>query len=98
MNEKLLPLPRCCDGHADWNCLAEHLCRDFPHVPQEDVLRDLVDARMVTERFAMPPDEALEAGELLVRYRLMLRIGEIPDVARTDPQNHRPNELDSATL
>jgi hypothetical protein len=42
----------------------------------------------VAERFALDGREALDIGELIVRYRLMLTTGQIPDVARTDPQTH----------
>jgi hypothetical protein len=94
VNEKLMPLPRCCSAHEDWNQLGEHLCRDFADVPTDQVLADLVEARVVTERFAMTTTEALDAGEVMVRYRLMLRTGQIPDVARTDPQNHRTADSD----
>lgn len=88
MTERLERLPRCCPQHSDWQELAEHLCRDFPAVAGEQVLRNLLDARSVTARFDLPQAEALDVGELIVRYRLLVSIGEIPDVARTDPQTH----------
>jgi hypothetical protein len=27
-------------------------------------------------------------GELIARYRLLVRMGDLPDVARLDPQSH----------
>jgi hypothetical protein len=88
MTEKLERLPRCCARHTDWPTLVAHLCQDFPAVESEQVLRNVVDARNVAERFNLDLTEALDVGELIVRYRLMLSTGQIPDVARTDPQTH----------
>lgn len=89
MTEKIERLPRCCSHHNDWRVLAEHLGRDFPTVAGEQVLRDVLDAQAVTTRFALDAREALDIGELIVRYRLLLSTNQIADVARTDPQNHR---------
>jgi hypothetical protein len=88
MTDKLERLPRCCAEHADWAQLAEHLCRDFPMVLSEQVLRNVVDAQTVTARFDLKDSDALEVGELIVRYRLLVSTGQVPDVARTDPQTH----------
>lgn len=68
--------------------LAEHLQRDFPTVSCELVLRNVLDARAVTERFDLGDKEALDIGELIARHRLLLTTGAIADVARTDPQTH----------
>jgi hypothetical protein len=81
-------LPRCCLQHPDWQTLAEHLCRDFPTVGRDQILRSLIDAQRVTRRFDLEESDALETGELMVRHRLMLTTGRLPDVARTDPQTH----------
>jgi hypothetical protein len=68
--------------------LADHICRDFPTVGNEQVLRSLIEAQRVTSRFNLAAPDALEVGELMVRHRLMLTAGLLPDVARTDPQIH----------
>jgi hypothetical protein len=88
MTEKLERIQRCCPEHADWQVLTEHLCRDFPSVSRDQVLRNVLDVQAVTERFDLDMREALDVGGLIVRYRLMLSTGEIADVARTDPQTH----------
>ncbi|HVV76434.1 MAG TPA: hypothetical protein VHC43_10390 [Mycobacteriales bacterium] len=88
MTDKLARIARCCPEHSDWQVLAEHLCRDFSSVTREQVLRNVLDAQAVTERFNLAPREALDIGELIVRYRLLLSTGKVPDVARTDPQTH----------
>ncbi|HEX3900736.1 MAG TPA: hypothetical protein VHW74_16410 [Mycobacteriales bacterium] len=81
-------LPRCCLQHSDWQTLAEHLRRDFPTLESEQVLRSLVEAQRVTRRFNLEESDALDVGELMVRHRLMLTTGLLPDAARTDPQTH----------
>lgn len=88
MTDKLERLPRCCAEHESWQVLAEHLCRDFPTVSRDQVLRNILDVQAVGERFDLGLREALDVGGLIVRYRLMLTTGQIPDVARTDPQTH----------
>jgi hypothetical protein len=88
MTDKLEPLQRCCAQHPDWQTLTTHLQRDFPTVSSEQVLRSVLEAQAETERFDLPTGEALDVGELIVRYRLLVSTGEIPDVARTDPQTH----------
>jgi|SRR6185312_17122699 len=88
MSEKLVRLPRCCAEHDNWQVLAEHLCRDFPQIATDQVLRNLLDVQAVAGRFDLNAPEALDIAELIVRYRLMLSTGQIPDVARTDPQTH----------
>jgi hypothetical protein len=81
-------LPRCCHKHEDWATLGEHLTADFPTIPAGDVLRDLAEARWVTERFGLGPEDSLDISELIVRHQLMLLTGELPDVAHLDPQSH----------
>jgi hypothetical protein len=88
MNCKPEPLPRCCPVHTDWGTLALHLRVDFPSVAASEVLRSLHEARMATSRFDLDEEEAIEVGELMVRYRLMLTIGARVDGARIDPQTH----------
>ncbi|HWC36509.1 MAG TPA: hypothetical protein VG650_17005 [Mycobacteriales bacterium] len=91
MSEKLERLPRCCEQHSDWQVLTEHLGRDFPTVSGEQVLRNVLDAQTVTQRFKLDESEAIEIAELIVRYRLLLSTGQLADVARTDPQTHHVN-------
>lgn len=88
MTEQLEPIERCCSQHADWQILTDHLCRDFPDVGAEQVMRNVLDVRSVTNRFGLAQTEALDVGGLIVRYRLLVTTGAIPDVARTDPQTH----------
>ncbi|MGN6474491.1 MAG: hypothetical protein ACTHK4_12700 [Mycobacteriales bacterium] len=88
MTDKLERLPRCCAQHDSWQVLAEHLCIDFPAVSSDQVLRNILDVQAVSQRFDLDDREALDIGELVVRYRLMVATGQIPDVARTDPQTH----------
>lgn len=92
MTEKLERLPRCCAEHHDWQTLAEHLSRDFSTVASDQVLRNVLDVQAVAQRFDLDEREALDVGELIIRYRLMLATGRIPDVARTDPQTHHMRE------
>lgn len=88
MNGRVERLPRCCDRHSDWATLAAHLTRDFPAIPPRDVVRGLLEAQSMTQRFQLDEADALDVGELMVRYRLMLTTGELVDAARTDPQTH----------
>lgn len=88
MIEKVEPITRCCSQHPDWQVLTDHLCRDFPDVDAEQVMRNVVDVQSVTTRFGLGQPEALDVGGLMVRYRLLVTTGVIPDVARTDPQTH----------
>jgi hypothetical protein len=67
-------------------------------VSEERVLRNVLDAQAVTERFDLTESEALDVGELIVRYRLLVSTGEIPDVARTDPQTHQVARADDADM
>lgn len=96
MAQRLERLPRCCPQHGDWQQLADHLCRDFPQVAGERVLSTVRNAQDVTRRFALDERDALDVGELIVRYRLLVGTGEIPDVARTDPQTHRVGDAQPA--
>lgn len=88
MSVQLEKLPRCCPRHDDWVTLGEHLATDFPAVTVGALLHDLVDARVTTERLGLEPAEALDIAELMVRHKLMLATGQLPDGARLDPQNH----------
>ena len=88
MTTSLQPLPRCCPRHTDWQTLTDHLCRDFPSVGPETVLRGVLEARSVSAAFEVDLADQLDTVELMVRYRLMLTTGEIADAARTDPQTH----------
>ncbi|HVY10108.1 MAG TPA: hypothetical protein VHB18_08185 [Mycobacteriales bacterium] len=87
MTATLQPLPRCCPSHDDWQTLTDHLCRDFPTVDAEVVLRAVLEAQGVTHSFNVA-DDPIGTVELMVRYRLLLSTGEIADAARTDPQTH----------
>lgn len=88
MNEPVERVTRCCERHPDWTTLGDHLCADFPAVLPGQVVRDLHEARSVTEAFGLNEPEALEVSELIVRYRLLLLTGEVADGARLDPQIH----------
>jgi hypothetical protein len=88
MSVQLEKLPRCCPRHDDWVTLGEHLAADFVGVAVGDLLHDLIDARVTTERLGLDQGEALDIAELMVRHKLMLATGQLPDVARLDPQNH----------
>jgi hypothetical protein len=88
VTDSIKRLPRCCSEHGDWQTLADHICRDFPTVESEQVLRSLIEAQHVTRRFNLEAADALDVGELMVRHRLMLTAGLLSDVARTDPQTH----------
>ncbi|HVT21296.1 MAG TPA: hypothetical protein VHE57_07915 [Mycobacteriales bacterium] len=95
MTDRIGKLPRCCPKHDDWPTLVEHLRRDFPGIEEEQLLRSVLEAQRVTDSFDVHDDEALEVAELMVRYRLLLSTGEIPDVARTDPQTHHVGGSDT---
>jgi hypothetical protein len=81
-------LPRCCEQHTDWPTLAEHLTVAFSQLSEGDIRAELAEARSVIQRFSLEEIDAIEVAELIVRHQLMLRTGEVPDVARLDPETH----------
>lgn len=82
-------IPRCCESHPDWPTLSQHLVEDFPDIPIDDLVREVRRAKAAVERVTLPRDEALAIGELIVRQQLMLRAGQLREVARLDPERHR---------
>jgi hypothetical protein len=81
------PLPRCCPQHHDWSILATHLIDAFPRASSLDVAAEVRFAYDAVERLNLHED-AMLIGELIARYRLLVRVGVLPDVARLDPQSH----------
>lgn len=81
------PLRRCCEAHPDWQTLAQHVVEDFPQLTIEDIARELRTARHVIELASLRED-ALVIAELIARHRLLMCLGDVPDVARLDPQPH----------
>jgi len=86
--QSLEPLPRCCETHADWQELAEHLVRDFDELGAADVVRELVRAKDGVEGFGLDRREELEMGELMARHQLSMLAGRVADIARLDPERH----------
>ena len=85
---ELEPLPRCCASHDDWRTLAEHLVKDFPAMPSGDVVRELARAKAAAENFGLDVTELFDVAELMARHQLMLLNGDLPDIARLDPERH----------
>ena len=81
-------LPRCGAHHDDWPTMAQHLLDDFPECSIVDVVRELRDAKTAVDDVELDND-ALDIAELIVRHRLMVQAGRLPDVARLDPERHR---------
>jgi hypothetical protein len=86
--QDLEPLPRCCDSHDDWRTLAEHLVKDFQALPAGDVVRELSRAKTAAEGFGLTTAEMFDVAELMARHQLMLLGGDLPDIARLDPERH----------
>lgn len=82
-------LPRCCETHPDWPTLSQHLLEDFPDLPIDDLVREVRRAKDAVERVSLPSEEALAIGELIIRHQLMMRAGQVREVARLDPERHR---------
>lgn len=82
------PLPRCCPTHPDWATLSQHLVDDFPEVSIGDLVREVRRAKDAVDQVELPDPEALEIGELIVRHQLMMRVGNVRDAARLDPERH----------
>jgi hypothetical protein len=82
-------LPRCCETHPDWPTLSQHLVEDFSDIPIDDLVREVRRAKEAVERVSLPLEEALAIGEPIVRHQLMMRAGQVREVARLDPERHR---------
>ena len=87
-NSATEPLPRCCPQHADWATLTQHLVDEFPEIGIRDLVREVRRAKHAVEAVSMEPDEAVEIGELIARHQLLLRSGQVEEVARLDPERH----------
>lgn len=85
---EVVPLPRCCDQHDSWRVLAEHLVSDFVDVPAGDVVREIGRAKAAVETFGIEPGDQIAVAELMARHQLMLLDGQLPDIARLDPERH----------
>lgn len=82
-------IPRCCESHPDWPTLSQHLAEDFPDIPIDDLVREVRRAKAAVDRVTLPGAEALAIGELIIRQQLMMRAGQLREVARLDPERHR---------
>jgi hypothetical protein len=87
-NGEVARLPRCCEQHDDWRTLAEHLIDEFTSLAAGDVLRELARAKAAAAAFGLDESEQIGVGELMARHQLMLAAGEVPEVARLDPERH----------
>jgi hypothetical protein len=81
-------LPRCCQSHADWPTLTQHVIDTFPAIPIGDIVREVRRAKDAVDQVTLPDAEALEIGELIVRHQLMMRVGQAREAARLDPETH----------
>ena len=86
------PVERCCELHRDWSVMATHLIRSFPDVPPRAIAAEVQFARRAVEDVQLADEEML-VGELIARYRLLVRAGLLPDAARLDPQTHTGRSL-----
>jgi hypothetical protein len=83
-----VPLQRCCESHANWQLLAEHLSESFPQVTAQALGRELVAARAAVAGFALDDAEALSTAELIVRNQLLAATGQLTVTTRLDPESH----------
>lgn len=81
-------VPRCCAHHPDWATLTQHVIDDFAGIPIGDIVREVRRAKDAVEQVALPDDESLQIGELIVRHQLMMRVGQAKEAARLDPEKH----------
>jgi len=81
-------VPRCCESHADWKTLAEHLVADFGQLPMADVVRELGRAKEAVESFGLDEPDQIGVAELMTRHQMLLLTGSVPDIARLDPERH----------
>jgi hypothetical protein len=88
--DSLERLPRCCPTHPDWPTLAAHLLAEFPEVHIADIVRDVASARQAVADLGLDEIEQLATGEIVVRHQLLVRSGRREDLARLDPETHRP--------
>lgn len=82
------PLTRCCAVHADWPTLSAHLRAEFAELPAEVIAEELIKARRAVEMFGVDAPDGLPVAELIVRHRLLITTGRMPDIAKLDPQTH----------
>lgn len=78
---------RCCPTHASWTELAEHLVERFG-LPPGDVLDEVLRARAAVERFGLEWAEQVDLAERIARNQIAIRLGEIADRSRLDPERH----------
>ena len=90
--DDVYPLRRCCERHDDWQTLAEHVLAEFPTLADGDVLQELARAKSAVETFGLEVAEQLGVAELMARHQLLLTTGEVPDIARLDPERHVRSE------
>lgn len=81
------PLPRCCNTHPDWTVLARHLIDSYPEVEPAAIATEVQFARRAVEMAGLV-DEGMLIGELIARYRILVAAGQLPDIARLDPETH----------
>ena len=81
-------LPRCCPRHDNWVILTRHIARGFTEVASEEIVSQVQRALQAVGLFELPPSDALEMAELVVRSQLSLLTGRVDDAARLDPQSH----------
>lgn len=81
-------LRRCCASHPDWATLTQHLVDEFPGIAIGDLVREVSRAKDAVDQVALPLEESLEIGELIVRHQLMMRAGQTREAARLDPERH----------
>jgi hypothetical protein len=81
-------MQRCCDSHADWQELTEHLLADYADVARDQVIDQVARARAAVQTFGLDSAEQIAMAEVLARHQLMLLTGQVPDAARLDPEVH----------
>ena len=81
-------LPRCCPRHDDWPTLARHVVADFPDLRRSEIVREIGRARDAATSMGLDDGDALLVAELIARHQLMLLGGDVPELARLDPERH----------
>jgi hypothetical protein len=87
-----IPAPRCCESHASWSDLVQHLIAHFHQVDPGEVIDILSRARRAGAEFGLAEDEQLETAEVIARNQLLQLTDQSPPSPRLDPESHRRHE------
>jgi hypothetical protein len=72
----------------EWGEVGVRLIQAFPQLSAADVLTELVQAHDAVRYVGTPQAEQYELVELMARYSLRVRTGEVTPSDRLDPERH----------